>query len=223
MQLRPYQEKSLGKMFGNGRARSGLIVLPCGAGKSLVGVAAAARMRKGCLCLCTSSVSVDQWRHQFLQWTNLQPHQVTRFTSDSREEMPPLGVANVTITTFTMISHGGKRSEHGEAIMDAIKAREWGLLLLDEVHVVPAQMFRKVIGIVKVGCCWLLVVGCCVLGGVLLLFFGGGSFGGVFGWVCQGKPPKTPQSTTKKLPTNNTSLTHTKQNTTKQRRTASSA
>ena len=52
--------------------RSGIIVLPCGAGKSLVGVAAAARVKKSCLCLCTSSVSVDQWRHQFLLWTNLQ-------------------------------------------------------------------------------------------------------------------------------------------------------
>lgn len=72
VKLRPYQEKSLSKMFGNGRARSGIIVLPCGAGKSLVGVAAAARVRKSCLCLCTSSVSVDQWKHQFMLWTNLQ-------------------------------------------------------------------------------------------------------------------------------------------------------
>jgi superfamily II DNA or RNA helicase len=54
-----------------GTCRSGIIVLPCGAGKSLVGVAAAARMRKSCLCLCTSSVSVDQWKHQFMLWTNL--------------------------------------------------------------------------------------------------------------------------------------------------------
>ncbi len=60
VQLRPYQEKSLRVMYGNGRARSGIIVLPCGAGKSLVGVAAAAKMRKGCLVLCTSNESVDQ-------------------------------------------------------------------------------------------------------------------------------------------------------------------
>jgi DNA excision repair protein ERCC-3 len=53
-------------------------VLPCGAGKSLVGVAAAARVKKGVLVLCTSSVSVDQWAHQFRLWTNLQEHQVTK-------------------------------------------------------------------------------------------------------------------------------------------------
>ena len=57
--LRPYQLMSLAKMFGNGRARSGIIVLPCGAGKSLVGVAAAARIRKKCLVVCNNSVSVD--------------------------------------------------------------------------------------------------------------------------------------------------------------------
>lgn len=56
----------------------GIIVLPCGAGKSLVGVAAAARVKKGVLVLCTSSVSVDQWAHQFRLWTNLQEHQVTK-------------------------------------------------------------------------------------------------------------------------------------------------
>lgn len=69
---RPYQQKSLSKMFGNGRARSGIIVLPCGAGKSLTGISAAMRIRKSCLVLCTSSVSVDQWRYQFKLWTTLQ-------------------------------------------------------------------------------------------------------------------------------------------------------
>lgn len=72
VQHRPYQHKSLHKMFGNGRARSGIIVLPCGAGKSLTGISAAMRIRKSCLVLCTSSVSVDQWRYQFKLWTTLQ-------------------------------------------------------------------------------------------------------------------------------------------------------
>jgi superfamily II DNA or RNA helicase len=137
VELRPYQEKSLSKMFGNGRARSGtlrcgdhylaqehctqhaahvavacglvhvcnsiscsawqqlpaqqviatmlafarcagIIVLPCGAGKSLVGVAAAARVKKATLVLCTSSVSVDQWAHQYTHWTNLHEDDVVK-------------------------------------------------------------------------------------------------------------------------------------------------
>lgn len=150
IKMRPYQDTSLFKMFGNGRARSGIIVLPCGAGKSLVGVAAAARINKSCLCLCTSSVSVDQWKHQFHLWTTLQDHQVSKFTSESKELCGDL--ANVCVTTFSMIAFSGKRSEESEKIMRMIQQREWGLLLMDEVHVVPAQMFRKVISITRSHC-----------------------------------------------------------------------
>lgn len=53
-------------------------MLPCGAGKSLVGITAAARIRKSVLVLVTNSVSVDQWKHQFKLWTNLQDHQISR-------------------------------------------------------------------------------------------------------------------------------------------------
>ena len=67
--VRPYQEKCLNKMFGNTRARSGIIVLPCGAGKTLVGIAAATTIRKSCLVLTVNSVSVEQWRNQFILWT----------------------------------------------------------------------------------------------------------------------------------------------------------
>src|SRR5205814_4496472 len=64
-QIRPYQEKSLSKMFGNGRAKSGIIVLPCGAGKTLVGITAACTIQEGVTVLCTSSMSVVQWRQEF--------------------------------------------------------------------------------------------------------------------------------------------------------------
>lgn len=62
-----------------GLAAAGIIVLPCGAGKSLVGVAAAARVKKATLVLCTSSVSVDQWAHQFSLWTNQDPEDVVKW------------------------------------------------------------------------------------------------------------------------------------------------
>ncbi len=65
-----------------------------------------------------------------------------RFTSDQKESFA--GVSGVTITTYTMVSYSGRRSEESARVMDEIASREWGLLLLDEVHVVPAQMFRKV-------------------------------------------------------------------------------
>lgn len=130
---RPYQEKSLSKMFGNGRARSGIIVLPCGAGKSLVGVSAACRIKKSCLCLATNAVSVDQWAFQFKLWSTIRDEQISRFTSDNKEKFK--GMAGVVVTTYNMVAFGGKRSEDSEKIIQEIRNREWGLLLMDEVTI----------------------------------------------------------------------------------------
>ena len=73
-------------MFGNGRARSGVIVLPCGAGKTLVGVTAACTVRKRCLVLCTSAVAVEQWRSQFKLWSTIDDRLICRFTSDAKDK-----------------------------------------------------------------------------------------------------------------------------------------
>ena len=152
VRIRPYQEVSLSKMFGNGRARSGIVVLPCGAGKSLTGIAAASRIRKSCICLCTSSVSVDQWAAQFKLWSNLTDNEIVRFTSQVKENFPPRNQACVCVTTYNMVSAGGKRSIESQRALAELRARDWGIMLLDEVHVVPAAMFRRVIGIIKAHC-----------------------------------------------------------------------
>jgi len=148
--IRRYQERSLAKMFGNGRARSGIIVLPCGAGKTLTGVTAAQTIKKSVICLCTNAVSVLQWKYQFQLWTNIPDDRICCFTSDKKEVMHPESC--VLVTTYTMISYGGKRSDKSKQVMDAISSREWGLMLMDEVHVVPAKMFRRVVGSVKAHC-----------------------------------------------------------------------
>ncbi|KAI3838965.1 hypothetical protein MKX03_031063 [Papaver bracteatum] len=152
-QLRPYQKKSLSKMFGNGKARSGIIVLPCGAGKSLVGVSAACQIRKSCLCLATSNVSVDQWAYQFRLWSTIGENQICCFTSDaSSKKRFKIPNAAIVVTTYPMIAYGGERSLESQKIMKVIRERQWGLLLMDEVHVVPADMFRRVIGETKSHC-----------------------------------------------------------------------
>ncbi|KAF1775971.1 Helicase XPB/Ssl2, N-terminal domain [Phytophthora cactorum] len=138
--IREYQEKSLSKMFGNGRARSGIIVLPCGAGKTLTGVTAASTIKKSCLCLCTSAVSVEQWTAQFKMWTNIPEKKIARFTSVAKDYIDP--DSGVIVTTYTMVAF---------EVMQLIQARV-GCILLDEVHVVPAKMFRKVIGSIACHC-----------------------------------------------------------------------
>ena len=148
--IRRYQERSLAKMFGNGRARSGIIVLPCGAGKTLTGVTAAQTIKKSVICLCTNAVSVLQWKYQFKLWTNIPEERISCFTSDKKDPIHPDGC--LLITTYTMISYGGRRSAQSAEVMQAIQSREWGLMLMDEVHVVPAKMFRRVVGSVKAHC-----------------------------------------------------------------------
>ncbi|GJY43217.1 DNA repair helicase XPB1-like protein, partial [Tanacetum coccineum] len=113
---RPYQEEILSRMFGNGRARSEIIVLPCGAGKSLVGVSAACRIKKSCLCVATNVVPVD---HGLI---------ITSFGSNIPDELL------------------------SKKIIEEIRNREWGLLLMDEVHVVPTPMVCKVISVAKSHC-----------------------------------------------------------------------
>ena len=77
-----------------------------------------------------------------------QEDQVCRFTADKREWLPG-PAARVCVTTYTMVAYSGRRAEESERVMSEIMGREWGLLILDEVHVVPAAMFRRVLGIVK--------------------------------------------------------------------------
>ncbi|CEJ89941.1 Putative TFIIH complex helicase Ssl2 [[Torrubiella] hemipterigena] len=145
--IRPYQETGLGKMFGNGRARSGIIVLPCGAGKTLVGITAACTIKKGTIVLCTSSVSAVQWRQEFLKWSNIKPEDITLFTADSKSTFA--GDTGIIVSTYAMMANGQGRSHDSQQMMDFLKDREWGLMILDEVHVVPANMFRRVTSSIK--------------------------------------------------------------------------
>jgi len=95
--IRRYQERSLAKMFGNGRARSGIIVLPCGAGKTLTGVTASQTIKKSCVCLCTNAVSVLQWKFQFQLWTGIPDDRIAVFTSDRKDTIHPEACVLVTV------------------------------------------------------------------------------------------------------------------------------
>lgn len=147
VQIRPYQEKSLSKMFGNGRAKSGIIVLPCGAGKTLVGITAACTIAKSVIVLCTSAVSAGQWRNEFLKWSDISPESIATFTSGHKT--PFTGDAGVVITTYSMVANNRRRAHDSQKMMEFLQGRGWGLMLLDEVHVAPAHMFRRVISSIK--------------------------------------------------------------------------
>lgn len=84
--IRDYQEKSLSKMFGGGggRARSGIIVLPTGAGKTLVGITAACTVKKSTLILCTNAIAVEQWANELRRWSTIPEGSIAKFTADNK-------------------------------------------------------------------------------------------------------------------------------------------
>ena len=112
-------------------------------------------------CLCVS-VSVAQWKQQFISFSNISERQICTFTQgknkwwvDSRHSVPKLtfqftGPAGVVVSTYSMIAQTGKRAHDAEKMMQFLRSKEWGFLLLDEVHVVPANMFRKCLNNFKV-------------------------------------------------------------------------
>eukprot|EP01006_Ploeotia_vitrea_P034547 TRINITY_DN65761_c8_g1_i1.p1 TRINITY_DN65761_c8_g1~~TRINITY_DN65761_c8_g1_i1.p1 ORF type:complete len:835 (-),score=71.96 TRINITY_DN65761_c8_g1_i1:1376-3880(-) len=147
--LRRYQEISLSKMFTNGRSRWGIIVLPCGAGKTLVGVTATCTIQKRTLVLCLNNVSVEQWIGQYKTWSTIHPRKITKFTSQSGGHEPP---GDIVVTTYNMLNYQGQRSGQTQHTFNEITSIDWGLVLLDEVHVVPAQTFRTVFAKIKTHC-----------------------------------------------------------------------
>lgn len=109
----------------------------------------ACTVNKRTLVLCNSGVSVEQWKTQFKTWSTADDNTICRFTHEAKDK--PIG-AKILITTYSMITLTTKRSFETEKVMDWLKDQEWGLMLLDEVHTIPAKMFRRVLTIVSAQC-----------------------------------------------------------------------
>ena len=129
-QLRPYQQQALSAFSTGG---SGVIVLPCGAGKTIVGAAAMASIERTTLILVTNTVSARQWAAELLRRTSLSEAEIGEY-SGSRKEIRP-----VTIATYQVLTAKRKGvMPH----LELMSARDWGLIIYDEVHLLPAPVFR---------------------------------------------------------------------------------
>ena len=128
--LRDYQQQAVETWAGSG---SGVVVLPCGAGKTLVGAAAMAAAGATTLILVTNTVSGRQWRRELLARTSLTEEEIGEYSGERKEIRP------VTIATYqVMTTRRGGRYTH----LDLFDARDWGLVVYDEVHLLPAPVFR---------------------------------------------------------------------------------
>ncbi len=128
--LRPYQREAVAGFFAGG---SGVVVLPCGAGKTIVGAAAMAEAGARTLILVTNTVAARQWRRELVARTSLTDGEIGEYSGERKEIRP------VTIATYQiMISRRKGRYLH----LDVFSAEDWGLVLYDEVHLLPAPVFR---------------------------------------------------------------------------------
>jgi len=128
--LRPYQVQAVDSFWHGG---SGVVVLPCGAGKTLVGTAAMARARSTTLILVTNTVAARQWRDELLRRTTLTEDEIGEY-SGARKEIRP-----VTIATYQVLT---TRRKGVYTHLELLDARDWGLVIYDEVHLLPAPVFR---------------------------------------------------------------------------------
>jgi DNA excision repair protein ERCC-3 len=128
--LRPYQREAVESFWHGG---SGVVVLPCGAGKTLVGAAAMAQASATTLILVTNTVSARQWKDELVRRTSLTPDEIGEY-SGSRKEIRP-----VTIATYQVMT---TRRKGVYSHLELLDAKDWGLVVYDEVHLLPAPIFR---------------------------------------------------------------------------------
>jgi DNA excision repair protein ERCC-3 len=129
-QVRGYQQTAADAFWHGG---SGVVVLPCGAGKTIVGTAAMALAQATTLILVTNAVAARQWRAELLRRTQLTDDEIGEYSGERKQIRP------VTVATYQIIS---TRRKGSYPHMELFGARDWGLIIYDEVHLLPAPVFR---------------------------------------------------------------------------------
>ena len=128
--IRQYQEHAAEGFFHGG---SGVVVLPCGAGKTIVGAAAMAQVKATTLILVTNTIAARQWRDELLKRTTLTEDEIGEYSGAKKEIRP------VTIATYQVMT---KKKNGVYAHLDLFDTHDWGLIIYDEVHLLPAPIFR---------------------------------------------------------------------------------
>jgi DNA excision repair protein ERCC-3 len=135
--LRDYQRSAVESFYkeGSSHGGSGVLVLPCGAGKTVIGIAAIGKLNCATLILTTNVTSVRQWKREILEKTDVPEDCIGEYCGDRREVRP------ITIATYQILTF--RRSKEDTFVhMDLFRKRDWGLIVYDEVHLLPAPVFR---------------------------------------------------------------------------------
>ncbi|MDY7989412.1 DNA repair helicase XPB [Paenibacillus polymyxa] len=136
LQLRDYQVKAADAFEGaDGLGGSGVLVLPCGAGKTVIGMAVMNRFQCEVLILTSNTTSVRQWVEELKQKTDIPADSIGEYSGQKKEVRP------ITVATYQILTH--RRTKDGDfEHMKLLSERKWGLIIYDEVHLLPAPVFR---------------------------------------------------------------------------------
>lgn len=137
--LRKYQQTAVQVFYADGDARggSGVLVLPCGAGKTVVGLGVIERIAQQTLILTTNITALRQWRDELLDKTTIDPEMVGEYSGELKQIRP------ITITTYQILTYH-KHKDENFVHMELFDSGDWGLIIYDEVHLLPAPVFRAV-------------------------------------------------------------------------------
>jgi DNA excision repair protein ERCC-3 len=135
--LRKYQREAAEVFYAGGGVTggSGAVVLPCGAGKTIVAMAAMSLVKAHTLILSANVVAVHQWIRELLDKTHLQEHEIAEYTGDRKN------IAPVTVATYQIVTYRKRKSDEFPHF-DIFNKADWGLIIYDEVHLLPAPVFR---------------------------------------------------------------------------------
>lgn len=135
--LREYQQQAIDAFYQEGSiyGGNGVLVLPCGAGKTIIGIGVMSRFHCATLILTTNVTSVRQWKQEILEKTYITEDMIGEYSGDRKEVRP------ITIATYQILTHR-KNKDAEFSHMKLFNERDWGLIVYDEVHLLPAPVFR---------------------------------------------------------------------------------
>lgn len=135
--LRDYQKSAISSFYrgGSSAGGSGVVVLPCGSGKTIIGLGAMAELGRQTLILVTNVVALRQWKREILDKTTLAENDIGEYSGESKE------IKAVTIATYQILTYRTKKTEEFPHLR-LFESQDWGLIIYDEVHLLPAPVFR---------------------------------------------------------------------------------
>ena len=140
--FRPYQQQAADAFYAEGadRGGAGVIVLPCGAGKTIVGISCMAQLQTSTLILTTNVTAIRQWKQELLDKTTLPEDEIGEYSGNTKE------IGHVTIATYQIMTY--RPDKEGDfPHLKLFNERNWGLIIYDEVHMLPAPVFQVTAGL----------------------------------------------------------------------------